>query len=82
MQVVGRIGGLRVGVDGGGLLDGVNGDGLLCGGPLKGGGTGGSLLGGGVGDGLRCGGANAELLQLQLRIDACNDFDVVSHRIS
>jgi hypothetical protein len=56
----------------GGLLGGsVNVNGLLCGGPLKGGGgIGGGLLGGGVGDGLRCGGVDAELLRLQLRIDA------------
>jgi hypothetical protein len=53
------------------MLDSVNVNGLLCGGPLRGGGgIGGGLLGGGVGDGLRCGGVNAELLRLQLRIDA------------
>ena len=56
----------------------MNVDGLLCGGPIRGGGTGGGLLGGGVGGGLRRGGADAELLQLRLRIAAivaCNDFD-------
>ena len=71
MQVVDRSGGLRFGIDGGGLLVDVK-DGLLCGGPIEGGG----LLGGGVADGLRCGGADAELLQLQLRLDVCgDDFD-------
>ncbi len=50
----------------------VNGEGLLCDGPLKGVGTSGGLLGGSVGGGLRCSGADAELLQLQLRMDACN----------
>ncbi len=67
VQVVDRSGGLRVSVYGG-QLDSVNGDGLLGDGPLRGVGTGGGLLGGGVGDGLRCG-ANAELLQLELRIE-------------
>ena len=70
VQVVDCSGCLCVGDYGGGVLDSVNVNGLLCGGPLKSGGIGGGLFGGGVGDSLRCGGVNAELLRLQLRIDA------------
>ncbi len=70
MQVVDCSGCLCAGDYGGGMLDSVNVNGLLCGGRLKSGGIGGGLFGGGVGDSLRCGGVNAELLRLQLRIDA------------